>query len=149
MITIHIFFIAIIQGITEFLPVSSSAHLIILPYFMKVVDQGVVIDISVHLGSLFALLIYFKQDTTILFRGMIQFFLTQFQKKELLFFFLRRRRCMLTPDKLSDPNLNASQHPGIKYVARSLCCDNDFGKHAGQLMHRLFIGRFPDGTVVV
>ena len=86
MITIHIFFIAIIQGITEFLPVSSSAHLIILPYFMKVVDQGVVIDISVHLGSLFALLIYFKQDTSILFRGMIQFFLIQFQKKELLFF---------------------------------------------------------------
>ena len=78
MITIHIFFIAIIQGITEFLPVSSSAHLIILPYFMKVVDQGVVIDISVHLGSLFALLIYFKQDTSILFRGMIQFFLIQF-----------------------------------------------------------------------
>ena len=58
MITFHIFFIAIIQGITEFLPISSSAHLIILPYLMKISDQGVIIDISAHLGSLLALIIF-------------------------------------------------------------------------------------------
>ena len=68
MFSFHIFFIAIVQGITEFLPISSSAHLIIIPYIMKVSDQGVLIDISVHLGSLFALIIFFKKDTIFLFK---------------------------------------------------------------------------------
>ena len=86
MITFHIFFIAIIQGITEFLPISSSAHLIILPYLMKVSDQGVIIDISAHLGSLLALIIYFKKDSTILFKGLIQFFFLKTKKKEAFFF---------------------------------------------------------------
>ena len=87
MITLHIFFIAIIQGITEFLPISSSAHLIILPYLMKVSDQGVIIDISAHLGSLLALIIFFKKDSIILFKGLIQFFFLKNQRKEFLFFF--------------------------------------------------------------
>ena len=86
MISFHIFFIAIIQGITEFLPISSSAHLIILPYLIKVSDQGMIIDISVHLGSLLALLIYFKKDSLILLKGLGQFFLLKFQKKELILF---------------------------------------------------------------
>ncbi len=42
MFSFHIFFIAIVQGITEFLPISSSAHLIMIPYIMKVSDQGVI-----------------------------------------------------------------------------------------------------------
>lgn len=86
MISFHIFFIAIIQGITEFLPISSSAHLIILPYLMEVSDQGIVIDISVHLGSLLALIIFFKKDTFVLFKGLIQFFCLRFQRKEFILF---------------------------------------------------------------
>ena len=86
MITFHIFFIAIIQGITEFLPISSSAHLIILPYLMKVSDQGVIIDISAHLGSLLALLFFFKKDSIDLFRGLFQFFFIRKQKKEYYLF---------------------------------------------------------------
>ena len=86
MITFHIFFIAIIQGITEFLPISSSAHLIILPYLMKVSDQGVIIDISAHLGSLLALMVFFKKDSTNLFRGLIQFFFFKNRKKECYLF---------------------------------------------------------------
>ncbi len=82
MISFHIFFIAIIQGITEFLPISSSAHLIILPYLMKVQDQGVLIDISVHLGSLLALIFFFKKESIILFKGLIQFFSLKLQKEE-------------------------------------------------------------------
>ena len=82
MISFHIFFISIIQGLTEFLPISSSAHLIILPYLMKVSDQGVLIDISVHLGSLLALIIFFKEETIILFKGLIQFFSLKLQKEE-------------------------------------------------------------------
>ena len=87
MITFHIFFIAIIQGITEFLPISSSAHLIILPYLMKVSDQGVIIDISAHLGSLLALMIFFKKDSIDLFKGLIQFFFSlKLQKKSFIYF---------------------------------------------------------------
>jgi len=86
MITFHIFFIAIIQGITEFLPISSSAHLIILPYLMKVSDQGVIIDISAHLGSLLALMVFFKKDSINLFRGLIQFFFFKNRKKEFYLF---------------------------------------------------------------
>ena len=82
MFSFNIFFIAIVQGITEFLPISSSAHLIIIPYIMKVSDQGVLIDISVHLGSLFALIIFFKKESVILFKGLIQFFSLKFQKEE-------------------------------------------------------------------
>ena len=84
MISFHIFFIAIIQGITEFLPISSSAHLIILPYLMKTSDQGVLIDISVHLGSLLALIIFFKRETIILFKGLIQFFSLELKKEEFI-----------------------------------------------------------------
>ena len=84
MFSFHIFFIAIVQGITEFLPISSSAHLIMIPYIIKVSDQGVLIDISVHLGSLLALIIFFKKESVILFKGLIQFFSLKLQKEEFL-----------------------------------------------------------------
>ena len=82
MFSFHIFFIAIVQGITEFLPISSSAHLIMIPYIMKVSDQGVLVDISVHLGSLLALIIFFKKESVILFKGLIQFFSLKWKKEE-------------------------------------------------------------------
>lgn len=52
----------LIQGITEYLPVSSSAHLILLPKFLKIEDPGLVFDVFLHLGTLFATLIYFWRD---------------------------------------------------------------------------------------
>ena len=52
----------IVQGLTEFLPVSSSAHLILLPVITGREDQGLVYDIAAHLGSLAAVLFYFRQD---------------------------------------------------------------------------------------
>lgn len=54
--------IAIIQGITEFLPVSSSGHLILLPRLTGIEDQGLVIDVAVHVGTLFAVILYFWRD---------------------------------------------------------------------------------------
>ena len=54
--------LAIIQGLTEFLPVSSSAHLIL---FSKVIgwdDQGLLFDVALHFGTLLAVLLYFKND---------------------------------------------------------------------------------------
>ncbi|MEO0990055.1 MAG: undecaprenyl-diphosphate phosphatase, partial [Pseudomonadota bacterium] len=54
--------IAVIQGITEFLPISSSAHLILLPSLTGLEDQGLTIDIAVHLGTLLAVILYFFKE---------------------------------------------------------------------------------------
>ncbi|MBV1918442.1 MAG: undecaprenyl-diphosphate phosphatase [Sphingomonadaceae bacterium] len=61
--------IAVVQGITEFLPVSSSGHLILIPYLTSLPDQGPLIDVSVHIGSLLAIIIYFFKDVAGLARG--------------------------------------------------------------------------------
>ncbi len=58
----QIIILGFVQGITEFLPVSSTAHLILLPWFFKWPDPGLVFDIALHLGTLFAILTYFRQD---------------------------------------------------------------------------------------
>ncbi|MGR3822815.1 MAG: undecaprenyl-diphosphate phosphatase [Salipiger marinus] len=54
--------LALIQGITEFLPISSSGHLILLPNLTGMADQGQVIDVAVHVGTLFAVILYFWSD---------------------------------------------------------------------------------------
>ncbi|MBO9412277.1 MULTISPECIES: undecaprenyl-diphosphate phosphatase [unclassified Ruegeria] len=53
---------AIIQGITEFLPISSSGHLILLPNLTGLADQGLAIDVAVHVGTLGAVVLYFWSD---------------------------------------------------------------------------------------
>lgn len=58
----HLILIAVLQGITEFLPVSSSGHLILVPYLTGLQDQGQVIDVAVHVGSLVAVILYFWTD---------------------------------------------------------------------------------------
>ncbi|MEX0304843.1 MAG: undecaprenyl-diphosphate phosphatase [Leisingera sp.] len=54
--------VALIQGVTEFLPVSSSGHLILLPSLTGLNDQGQVIDVAVHVGTLAAVMLYFWRD---------------------------------------------------------------------------------------
>lgn len=54
--------LAIVQGITEFLPISSSAHLILVPYFADWPDQGLGFDLAVHLGTLVAVVVYFRSE---------------------------------------------------------------------------------------
>jgi undecaprenyl-diphosphatase len=63
--------LAIVQGITEFLPISSSGHLILIPLLTGWPDQGLVTDVMVHVGSLFAILVYFWRDVLRLARGTI------------------------------------------------------------------------------
>ncbi len=58
----HLILVAIIQGITEFLPVSSSGHLILLPSLTGMEDQGQPIDVAVHVGTLGAVVLYFWTD---------------------------------------------------------------------------------------
>jgi undecaprenyl-diphosphatase len=55
----QILLVAIIQGLTEFLPVSSSGHLILLPFLTGGPDQGLAIDVAVHVGTLLAVILYF------------------------------------------------------------------------------------------
>ena len=61
--------LAIVQGITEFLPISSSGHLILIPAFTGWPDQGLATDVMVHVGSLFAILAYFWRDVIMLAGG--------------------------------------------------------------------------------
>ena len=58
----NILVLALIQGVTEFLPVSSSAHLILLPHLSGWVDQGLAMDVAAHVGTLFAVVGYFRVD---------------------------------------------------------------------------------------
>ena len=59
---IEILILSAIQGISEFLPISSSAHLILFSNFYNLKTSSLLIDISLHLGSLFAIIIYFRKD---------------------------------------------------------------------------------------
>lgn len=59
---VQVIFLAIIQGLTEFLPISSSAHLILPAAILGWEDQGLAFDVAVHVGSLMAVLWYFRKD---------------------------------------------------------------------------------------
>jgi len=65
----HLLILALIQGLTEFLPVSSSAHLILLPALTGAEDQGITLDVAVHVGTLLAVIIYFRKDVGLALRG--------------------------------------------------------------------------------
>jgi len=64
--------VAIVQGITEFLPVSSSGHLILLPNLTGQADQGQAIDVAVHVGTLGAVILYFWSDVKIAAAGTLR-----------------------------------------------------------------------------
>lgn len=62
MSTLEIFILSLIQGFTEFLPISSSAHLILPSQVLGWKDQGLAFDVAVHLGTLLAVVIYFRKE---------------------------------------------------------------------------------------
>jgi undecaprenyl-diphosphatase len=62
MTDLQILVLALVQGITEFLPISSSGHLILAPHLFGFADQGLAFDVAVHLGSLIAVVTYFRTD---------------------------------------------------------------------------------------
>ena len=59
---IEILILSIVQGVSEFLPISSSAHLILVSNLYNLKNSSLLIDISLHLGSLFAIVFYFRKD---------------------------------------------------------------------------------------
>ncbi len=65
----QIIVLAVVQGLTEFLPISSSGHLILIPALTGWPDQGVFTDVMVHMGSLAAILVYFWRDVLMLLGG--------------------------------------------------------------------------------
>lgn len=62
----HILGLGLLQGLTEFLPISSSAHLILLPIIVGWEDQGLAFDVAVHVGTLLAVITYFRKDVVCL-----------------------------------------------------------------------------------
>ncbi len=62
--------LALVQGLTEFLPVSSSGHLVLAPVLLGWPDQGLAFDVAVHLGTLLAVLAYFRADLLALARAL-------------------------------------------------------------------------------
>jgi len=78
--TLNIALLSILQGITEFLPVSSSGHLILFSKFTTFPDQGLEMDIAVHVGSVLAVMIYFSEELYKMFKGLVKsYFLPNFK----------------------------------------------------------------------
>ncbi len=69
MTTLQVIILAIVQGLTEFLPISSSGHLVLVPYLFEWADQGLAFDVAVHFGSLAAVCIFFRNDIAALLAG--------------------------------------------------------------------------------
>lgn len=68
LIVFQVIVLGIVQGLTEFLPVSSSAHLILVPWLFGWQQLGLVFDVSLHLGTLMAILFYFRNDWISVFK---------------------------------------------------------------------------------
>ncbi|HEY9163574.1 MAG TPA: undecaprenyl-diphosphate phosphatase [Magnetovibrio sp.] len=67
---LHIIVLALVQGFTEFLPISSSGHLVLVPVFADWQDQGIMIDVAVHVGTLGAVMAYLWRDIANMLDGL-------------------------------------------------------------------------------
>ena len=70
---IEIFILSFIQGITEFIPVSSSSHLILVSNYLNFDNQSLSIDVSLHIGSFIAVIVYFYKDIINFYENRILF----------------------------------------------------------------------------
>jgi undecaprenyl-diphosphatase len=69
---LQIIILSLVQGFTEFLPISSSGHLILAPYLFGFADQGLAFDVAVHIGSLLAVMLYFRKQIRDISLAMLQ-----------------------------------------------------------------------------
>lgn len=65
----HAIILGIVQGLGEFLPISSSAHLVIVPWLLRFEDPGLAFDVALHFGTLLALIAYFYKDWIAIFKS--------------------------------------------------------------------------------
>lgn len=72
MTNLQILLLSALQGLTEFLPVSSSGHLILFSKFTTFPDQGLALDVAMHVGSILAVMIYFSEEIWKMFTGVIK-----------------------------------------------------------------------------
>ncbi len=79
---LHIVALALLQGLTEFLPISSSAHLILLPEMAGWQDQGLAFDVAVHVGTLVAVATYFRHELKAMARDWTRSLVTRQQTGE-------------------------------------------------------------------
>ena len=77
--------LALVQSATEFLPVSSSGHLILVPRLLHWADQGLAMDIALHVGTLFSVLIYFSRDVGAAVYGILDVLKRNFRTSQALF----------------------------------------------------------------
>ncbi len=76
--------LAVVQGLTEFLPISSSGHLVLVPGIFGWSDQGLVFDVAVHFGSLLAVCIYFRHDIAAILGGALDLLAGKFRSDHAL-----------------------------------------------------------------
>jgi len=69
---IHALILGIVQGLGEFLPISSSAHLVLVPWLFGWEDPGLTFDVALHMGTLFAVVLYFWKDWVKLFKAALR-----------------------------------------------------------------------------
>jgi len=69
---IEAFILGIVQGLTEFIPVSSSGHLVLLHDWLGLEQTGLAFDVALHFGTLLALLLFFRRDIIRLIRGIFE-----------------------------------------------------------------------------
>ena len=68
---LHLLALSIVQGLTEFLPVSSSGHLALFPHIFGEADQGILIDVALHIGTLLAIVVYYRRDVFAIARDVL------------------------------------------------------------------------------
>ncbi len=79
---LHLLILALIQGVTEFLPISSSGHLALYPLLTGAPDQGLKLDVATHIGTLAAVLVYFRMEAGMAIRGGIRLLGLDFRSRE-------------------------------------------------------------------
>jgi undecaprenyl-diphosphatase len=65
-------FLGILQGLTEFLPISSSGHLALVEFFLGIEEAGLAFDVALHLGTLLGVIIYFRRDFFVMFTALVK-----------------------------------------------------------------------------
>jgi len=69
---LHALILGVVQGLGEFLPISSSAHLVLIPWLFGWEDPGLTFDVALHMGTLLAVVLYFWKDWVRLFKAALQ-----------------------------------------------------------------------------